>query len=501
MRPTRRHFAWGGWVGLGLAGSLAFAAGASEILARTPVHWFLVVRPGSAALAHHFLWGGLLVLAFAWLGLGLWLRGRPASAGVGPLLLAGAIWAIPPLLGPSVFSSDVFSYLAQGDLLRLGINPYEHGPAALAGAHAQPLLATVSPFWRHTPAPYGPLFVGLSALVVGLTGTHLVAGVLLMRLVELVGLGLLAFAVPRLARTLGLHAGRATWLAVISPLVIVEVIGGAHNDGLMAGLLACGVLLAVERRPLAAVAVLALAGMVKLPALAAIPFVLACSLRDANAVEAPLTPAQRRALVARVIGGGVLLTAAVIALVGILTGVGASWISTGMVSTPGRVHLAITPATALGYSIHSLLGLPGPGHGLESGLATAGLVLTALLGLGLLVRVRRETLVASLGLLLLVSVLAGPAAWPWYLVWVLALLAATAAGQRSLLLPALAIAGVFAIGAHGIVEFPLPQAPYVLATYAGVIALALALRRVRAARGPRDSAAGLLVRGTVGIVR
>ncbi len=492
MRPTRRHLACGGWVGLGLIGSLAFAAGASELLARTPVHWWLVVHPGSDAFAHHLLWGGLLVLAVAWLGLGWWVSGRAATDGVGPLLLAGAIWAIPPLLGPAVFSSDVYSYLAQGDLLRLGINPYEHGPAALAAVHQTGILATVSPFWRHTPAPYGPLFVGLSALVAGVAGSHLIAGVLLMRGVELAGLALLAFAVPRLARDLGVHAGKATWLAVISPLVVVEVVGGAHNDGLMAGLLACGIMLAVERRPVAAIAVLALAGTVKLPALVAVPFVLACWLRSDGALGdggRPAlgpghAPADRSRGMARVLASGILVTAAVIALVGVLTGVGVSWISTGMVSTPGRVHLAITPATALGYSIHSLLGLSGPGHGLESALATVGLVITALLGLALLARVRYDRLVASLGLLLLVSVFAGPAAWPWYLTWVYALLAVTVAGQRSVLLPATAIAALFVIGAHGILMFPLPQAPYVLAIYGGVLVLALALHWVRTTHGP-----------------
>jgi hypothetical protein len=500
VRLTRRHLAWGGWVGLGLVGSLAFTAAASELLGASPVRWWLVVHPGSRELCHHLLWGGLFVLALAWLGLGAWLRGAGAEDGVRPLLVAGLVWAIPPLLGPALFSSDVYSYLAQGDLLRLGINPYVHGPAALAAHHA-PLLATVSPFWRHTPAPYGPLFVGLAAVAAAIAGSHVVLGVLLLRAVELAGLALLAFAVPRLARDLGVDARRATWLAVISPLIIVEVVGGGHNDGLMAGLLACAVMLAVERRPLPAIAVAALAGAVKLPALCAVPLVLACSLRAEGAFDRARPRAERRQVSLPVLGGGLLAALIPLALVAAVTGVGTSWLSGATLSTPARVHLAITPATALGYSIHSLLGLAGPGHGLESALATAGLVLTALLGLVLLRRVRYETLAVSIGALLLVSVLAGPAAWPWYLVWVYPLLAVTRWGQRSWLLVVFSLAALFVIRPHGILMLELYKAPYVLAVY---LAVALAVGAAWWARRDRSRSAGrghVLGRRTVGVAR
>ena len=135
------------------------------------------------------------------------------------------------------------------------------------------MLSAVSPFWRHTTSPYGPLFLGLMSVVVSITGSHLIAGVLVTRALELVGVGLLAIYVPQLARALGADRARATWLAVLSPLLALELIAGAHNDVLMIGLLVAGVTVALQGRPVQGVAVCALAATVKLPALAGVLFI------------------------------------------------------------------------------------------------------------------------------------------------------------------------------------------------------------------------------------
>ena len=148
----------------------------------------------------------------------------------------------------------MYSYLAQGTILHLGLDPYHVAPIVLGRlGHAQ-VLRAVSPFWRHTTAPYGPLFLGLVSVIAGITGSHLVAGILLVRLLEVVGVGLLAVFVPRLATSFGADPCRATWLAVISPLVLVELIAAGHNDALMAGLMVAGVALARQRHPLVGVA-------------------------------------------------------------------------------------------------------------------------------------------------------------------------------------------------------------------------------------------------------
>lgn len=460
MRAARRHLA-SGWVCLGLAGSLALTAADSELLNRHPIHWWLSVHLGSRELCHHVFWAGLLALCVAWLGLGL-----RARAGRRTLLFAGALWAVPLMLGPPLFSSDMYSYYAQGDLLRLGINPYEHGPAALAAAHQSGVLNAVSPFWRHTAAPYGPLFIGIAAAVAAVAGSHLVLGVILLRVLELGGFALLCVYVPRLARTLGADPDRALWLVVISPLVLVELIGGGHNDALMAGLLLAGVTYAVERRPLLAIVLCSVAGAIKLPALAAVALIAACWFKDTDAR-------------ARVVATSVAVCAAVLTAAGFAATVGFTWISGRTLSTPGKAHLAITPATAIGRSLHSLVGFGSSAHTLETVLADVALACTAVLGLFLMRRVRYERLALDLGVLLLAVVLGGPVSWPWYLAWGIALVAVDPRSQRWPILPAAIVVGSFVVRPDGILMLPLYDAPYTSAVYA---ALALALIAVLARR-------------------
>src|SRR5262249_19707890 len=84
-----------------------------------------------------------------------------------------------------------------------GHNPYQTPPADLASLGQSHVMSAVSPFWRHTTSPYGPLFLGLMSAVVSVTGANLTAGVLAVRVLDLAGVALLAWFVPRLARALG----------------------------------------------------------------------------------------------------------------------------------------------------------------------------------------------------------------------------------------------------------------------------------------------------------
>ena len=83
------------------------------------------------------------------------------------LRIVGAAWCLPLLLTAPLFSQDAYSYLAQGTLVHLGIDPYRHAPAVLANVGQAHVLGAVDPFWRHTTAPYGPLFLWIVSVVVG----------------------------------------------------------------------------------------------------------------------------------------------------------------------------------------------------------------------------------------------------------------------------------------------------------------------------------------------
>src|ERR1700759_156233 len=182
---------------VGLAASVLVAYAAPRAVADHVVGWWYM--PGAPAGRGHSLvlvYIGMAVLCGAWLGLGRALpsrraplggagraRGRCRPARRARLAIAAA-WMAPLALAPPLFSRDIYSYLAQGLILHLGHSPYHTAPAALAGLGHQHVLDAVSPFWRHTTAPYGPLFLGLLSLVAGVVGHHLVAGGLLARGVE-----------------------------------------------------------------------------------------------------------------------------------------------------------------------------------------------------------------------------------------------------------------------------------------------------------------------------
>ena len=142
-------------------------------------------------------------------------------------------------LTPVLLSHDAFSYL---DYARLGVvhglDPYVHAPDA---APADPAFADVT--WTESTSAYGPLFTlltyPLAWLPVGLA-------VALLKAVAALSVLALAALVARLAAWRGLDPLRAAAFLALNPLVLVHVVGGAHNDGLMmlAAMLAVAALLA-----------------------------------------------------------------------------------------------------------------------------------------------------------------------------------------------------------------------------------------------------------------
>jgi Glycosyltransferase family 87 len=458
VRIARSPLGWG-WIGLGLAGSLATTLAGADLLAAKPIGWWF--HPSLRGAHQLIFFAGIAALCCAWLGIGR----RTSRSSPRELLIVGALWGLPLVVGPALFSRDLYSYLADGTLLQHGLSPYSHAPDALSAIQPH-VLDAVSPFWRHTTAPYGPAFLWLSSLVAAIVGSNLIAGVLVLRVLAVAGVILLAIFVPRLARSLGAEPRRAVWLAVISPLVLLELIAAGHNDALMAGLLVAAVVLALERRPLLGIALCAVAATIKLPAAAGVVFIALCWWRSEP----------ERAL--RIAGLSAAVVVAVFAVVGAISGLGLDWVSGGLLSSTDKLRLAITPSTAIGHSgasaLHAL-GVSVASKSLESAAGTVLLALTAVLAVVLCRRVRYENLALSLGALMLVSVAAGPAAWPWYLTWGIALVAATRTGQGWSWLPLAVVAGSFLVRADGRLVLDRGTAPIVLAVY--LVAAVIVWRR------------------------
>jgi alpha-1,6-mannosyltransferase len=134
---------------------LGLAQGGSPFTLQVSGAWFFGVDPRVATNAR-FL-GVMLVYVGVALMIGSWfeivrtVRRQPHTP-LGHIVAVGVAWILPVLVMPPLFSRDVYSYAAQGEMVRRGINPYLHGPVALGPGR---FLTFVDPLWRRAPAPYG----------------------------------------------------------------------------------------------------------------------------------------------------------------------------------------------------------------------------------------------------------------------------------------------------------------------------------------------------------
>ena len=185
-------------------------------------------------------------------------------------LLGGAIVALVAVFvaAPPLLSLDVFSYVSYARLEGLhDLNPYEFPPSSVPGDEA---LAFVED-WRDNISVYGPLFTIVSAPL-----AHLGVGgaVWALKLVAGIGVLIVTLLVARLAAARGADPRLAAALVSLNPLVLVHVVGGAHNDALMAALLTAGVAAIAVGRQLSGGLGLIAAAAVKASALLVVPFAL-----------------------------------------------------------------------------------------------------------------------------------------------------------------------------------------------------------------------------------
>ena len=391
------------------------------------------------------LWVGVALMLTAWLWLGR--RVLAGDASEYTMVATTGFWLAPLLLSVPVFSRDTYSYLAQGALLRDGLDPYAVGPIE----NSNPLLDNVSPIWTITTAPYGPAFIMIARLVTTLVGNHVIAGTMLLRLCMLPGLALLIWATPRLARHLSADVPIALWICVLNPLVIIHLMGGVHNEMLMVGLMTAGIALTFERHHLAGITLVAVAVAVKATAGIALPFLVWVWMRHLRERRG------YRPLPAFAAAGGasVLIFVAVFAVLSGVAGVGLGWLT----ALAGSVKIInwLTIPTAAANLIHAVGGLFFPVN------FYAVLQVTRLIGIGIIAvslpllwwRYRRDdrAVLTGIGWAMVVVVLFVPGALPWYYSWPLAVVAPLAQSR-----PAVAAIAAFSTwimvifkpdGAHG----------------------------------------------------
>jgi alpha-1,6-mannosyltransferase len=262
---------------MGTVGSVLLllgALGGGGVLIRDPVigtgPWSWVRYGHGEMLANLVLYAGFALVVWAWVRLGRFmLAGRIGSR---PIVVAAVCWMGPLLVSPPLFTRDVFSYLGQGAQLLHGLDPYAHGPAELE--ILPNIVQNVHPVWQTTPAPYGPLFLLVAKGVVALTGDNVILGVIVTRLILVSGLAAMVWALPRLVGQLGGRLPITMWLAVASPMTVIHLIGGPHNDVLMLGFLTTGVLAALRGKHAVAIALVTVGMLIKPTAAVALPFLV-----------------------------------------------------------------------------------------------------------------------------------------------------------------------------------------------------------------------------------
>jgi hypothetical protein len=407
-----------------------------------PGTWFFGVpsQSGPASTAYLLfglvaVYGGLVLLMRVWYGMTRALTRRPGTP-LKHLWLILGLWMIPMLVVAPIFSRDVFSYAAQGEMVSHHINPYNYGPYTLG---AGPYVNPVDSLWLNAPAPYGPLFLMIDGFFASASFHNALVTVIFLRLLAVAGVALIAWCIPKLARAYGREPGPILLLTALNPLVLLTLVGSAHNDAIMVGLLLCGITAAKYKHPVWGVVLVALAAAIKAPAGLGVLYIgwewLGTGVPWRNRVRPVLTAA--------------LITIAVLAFLSVVSGLGWGWV--GNLETPGTVRSWLAPTTAIGLGLSGILHAIGwhvSTTAVLSGARVLGFTVAGAATVYLLKISDRIGGLKALAISLLLFVVLGPVVQPWYLTWGLLLLAPVAFGRWRTLIIAVSVLSPF-IGLPG----------------------------------------------------
>ncbi|WP_410595628.1 polyprenol phosphomannose-dependent alpha 1,6 mannosyltransferase MptB [Amycolatopsis sp. lyj-23] len=412
----------------GTAGSMlvsfgAFGAGATP---RDPVLFRDLQTGYGRVFATAALYLGLALVLSGWVSLGHSVRAGRSS--VREVVGATWLWCVPLLCAPPLFSTDLYTYLAQGAVAHAGLDPYTHVPAELPSAISE----NAAGGWMSVPSPYGPLQILIVKSVVAVTGENVVLGAFLTRLAMVVGLGLLCLAVPVLCRHLGARPDRALWMTVMNPLTQLCVLSGGHNDLLMAGLLAAGTALVLTGEPKLGFVSVALAVAVKGPAAVVLPFLMW--------VWAAQRPGRRGAFVG--FAASAIIAGVTFGMCSVVADVGLGWIGAM------RGNYVLEPWLSLPTALGKIAGLVLHGSAVGTFRLGGEVVLIVLLAwLWWRSRTGGADAVRGATVALLATVVLAPVVLPWYFTWPL-VLGASAAWRTSQVALAAAVSTWLTVSSH-----------------------------------------------------
>lgn len=366
----------------------------------TPLTTWLGLLSRHGPGRHNVLPGWILLASIAVLGL-LWLAAvrlnTAPGAPEGRVWWLAGIWSTPFVLGPPLFSGDLYTYAAQGIMIGRGFDPYRFGPAVLGDS---PIVAAVDHKWRGVPSPYGPVASALERSAVVLGGGGPLGAMIVLRAVEVlavVAIGILAAALARDGRA------RALTLIVLNPLLLLQVISAVHFEGVMCAFLLAALVAADRGRWTPALLFGCVAGSVKAPAFLVVLAILVVH-----------TAGRRGRAAWRLAARDAMVAASGTALLALLTGNGFGWIHA--LQTPAKGYTRLAPTSVLANLLNQIVH-PDTFDDVETvaryvGLFTAGCLVTYLLATA-----RKRRLSHTVGAGLIAVGLLSPVVYPWYLLW------------------------------------------------------------------------------------
>lgn len=206
----------------------AHPAGTPGDLSVTALTWAAILTGGTAAGL------GLLAVARGW-------RPRPWL-----LFAGGAVAAVVLAAAPVAGSTDALDYAVYGRITALGNNPWLMTPARLLHT-GDPVGLLSPPSWRHVPAAYGPVAIGVFWFASVIGGTSMAVTVAVIKAVA--GVSFLATGLL-LDRTVGpsvVRRARVHLLWTVNPLMLWNGVAGAHVDVIGAALIMAAIV--CLRRP------------------------------------------------------------------------------------------------------------------------------------------------------------------------------------------------------------------------------------------------------------
>jgi hypothetical protein len=473
---------------LGLVASLAILAGASQqnspFTVKSPGAWWFGI-PGPDQTPHIggpgqwlfvgvcAVYGGMILMLRAWydiIRLASRMKGIPVAKFV-PVFIA---WMIPLLLVAPLFSQDPYSYAAQGELMSHHISPYLYGPGLLSTGNS--FGALTAPMWRYVTSPYGPVFLVIDGWIVQAMHHNALASIEALRFLALAGVVMFAAAIPAVARSFHRDAATAFALAVLNPLILLNLIAGEHNDALMLGFLVVGYAVFRRGHPVIGVLLCSVAAAVKIPGFIGVIYI------GWEWKGATLSARER----IRPLFGAIALGAVAMTVASEFAGVGWRWIA-GL-SNPDTVRSWLDPATAVGLlfgQVANLFGLNSLGHPLLTFARAGALSLSVVIAVVLLLWSDRIGPLSAIGWSCIAVVVLGPVVQPWYLAWGVVFLAPIAEGRvRRFLFVISAISCFLGLPGGSVLIHELQSANPILIALCSLLLVALAI----AMAGPRARA-------------